>query len=85
MREALHIRADQKAIFTRDDGAIFYVMMEPGGLWIHAKAPEGKSPGRVDFEHNAGNEGWLHCDLREPIKPQPLARTPRSLAKAEGN
>lgn len=74
MREAIEIKPDQKAIFTRDDGAVFYVMMEPDGLWVHVGAPTGKSPGKIEFEHNAGNEGWLHCELREPVRTTIVTR-----------
>ena len=68
MRKEIRITADQKAVFVRDDGAIFYVMMEPSGLWLHVAAPSGKSPGSIKFEHNCGNEGWVHCELREPVR-----------------
>lgn len=77
-REAVTISKDQKAIFIRDDGAIFYVMMEPSGLWLHVAAPEGKSPGNIAFEHNCGNEGWVHCELREPVRTRIPLRQVRS-------
>lgn len=82
MREAVEIKPNQKAVFVREDGAIFYVMMEPNGLWLHVAAPAGKSPGKVEFEHNAGNEGWVHCDLREPVKPNRLRRVGRIMGAA---
>jgi hypothetical protein len=68
MRKEIRITAEQKAVFVRDDGAIFYVMMEPSGLWLHVAAPAGKSPGSIEFEPNCGNEGWVHCELREPVR-----------------
>ncbi|MDR6953824.1 hypothetical protein J2X65_003187 [Ancylobacter sp. 3268] len=68
----LIIDSDGKAEFVAPNGIRFYIALDGNDLWVHVSAPEGWSPKPVEFEHNAGNEGWLKTGLRLPVPATPL-------------
>ncbi|MBN9459024.1 MAG: hypothetical protein J0I54_20520 [Bosea sp.] len=64
---------------TAPNGAIYHLTLEGDDLWVHLEAAPGQSA-RIDYEANAGNEGWLRPQQRPALRSTMPIRRARAAA-----
>lgn len=67
------------ATITAPNGATYHLRLEGDHLWVHLEAAPGQSA-RIDYEANAGNEGWLRLQQRPALRSTMPLRRPRAAA-----